>query len=720
MSGEDWDVAAKLFEEALKETPEARKAIVQRSGASEGVQHEVLRLLENADLAEREDFLDEIPGPVKALHEEDEQRYDVGDQIAERFRVREFLGRGGIAEVYGCIDELHGGEFAIKTIRLDTELRNWAERQLKREVHLAGRLAHRNICRVYELHVEQAGQELYLSMEWLKGETLASRIARQVLELEEILEIASGIAAAMDSAHMVGILHRDLKSANVMLCRNEGRMGVVMDFGLARATPDQARATTAGSTVIQSGMVAGTLAYMSPEQLAGKRASVASDVYAFGVMLYEMVCQELPFSAQTAFQHAEERLKGKMVRPRVMRREIPRSWERAIHDCLELEPGRRPKRCGDVVERLRVGLRGGWSAQWGFSSQRSRRRFIQAAVGVGLVGTCGAYGYREWAAKQPTRMTPAAEAAMKRGQEVAKQRTEEGIRAAIEELDRASRLAPNAPEVWNSLAETQLIAINFMFSDPRQARVAAEQAVERSLALRPRQARILGIQGVLRAYDFQRWREAEGFFKQALVMDEADAQVHNWYGNFLGRARRGEEALVQIRRALALDPASQAYNHQLGVQLLRMKRFEEYEAHCREMVRLHPTEAANHLALARALLFTGKLSEASRQTAEASKLRYSILARCLNAEIAVLQGKLERGWAEAEQLEKHWRESRMETLLLLYLYARLDAVSKVVEIARLGIRRGDATVLAVPSSPYFERFETNGEYRKLVEELGFR
>jgi serine/threonine protein kinase len=719
VSGEDWDAAAKLFEKALRETPAARRAILMESGANEDVQHEVLRLLENADQAEREDFLDEIPGAVKALYEEDEQRYEVGDQIAERFRVREFLGRGGIAEVYGCIDELQGGEFAIKTIRLDTDLRNWAERQLKREVQLAGRLAHRNICRVYELHVDVAGHELYLSMEWLKGETLASRIARQVLELEEILEIASGIAAAMDSAHPLGILHRDLKSANVMLCRDEGRMGVVMDFGLARATPDQARAATAGSTVIQSGMVAGTLAYMSPEQLAGKRACVASDVYAFGVMLYEMACRELPFSGQTAFQHAEERLKGKMVRPRVLRPEVPRSWERAIHDCLELEPGRRPKLCGDVVERLRVGLRGGWSAQWGFSSQKSRRRFVQAAVGVGLVGSCGAYGYREWEAKQPTRMSPAAAAALKRGQEVAKQRTEEGIRAAIEELDQASRLAPDAPEIWNSLAETHLIAINFMFSDPRQARVAAEQAVERSLALRPRQARILGIQGVLRAYDFQRWREAEGFFKKAMAMDEADAQVHNWYGNFLGRARRGEEALVQIRRALELDPASQAYNHQLGVQLLRMKRYEDYEAHCREMVRLHPTEAANHLALARALLFTGKLSEARVHTAEAGKLKYSILARCLEAEIAVMEGKLEQGWNEAKQIEKHWRESRMETLLLLYLYARLDAGEKVVELAREGMRRGDATVLAMPASPYFEKFQSKPEYRQLLGELGF-
>ncbi len=700
MSGREWTEAAELFSQVLDAEPGEREELLKGSGASLAVVEEVRRLLRNVEEA-GEDFLEETPEEVRRMRAE--RRHQVGEVLAGRFEVEEFLGSGGMGEVYGCRDVRSGAEVAIKTLRLDA-VGNWGEKQLRRELAMARRLVHPNVCRVEELHFDKAAGMLYLEMEWVRGESLTKRLERGPLEAEEALRAAEQVGSVMDAAHGLGILHRDLKSANILLSNDPGRGAVVMDFGLAR---DQETGRE-DSTVIGTGVVAGTPAYMSPEQLRGEKATVASEVYSFGVVLYEMLSGVKPFEGQTAFQIAERRL-----RKRPPRLKIPRRWERVIQDCLEKEPGSRPRSCGEAARRLRQG------SLVLFSSRTERRQVLLGLGSASVVLGGGWFGYEEWLLRRLTPMSPAAEAAWKRGLEIAKQRTEEGSRAALEELTKASELAPDAPEVWNSLAETHLTAVNFMFNDPVESRRAAERAAAESLRLRPRQARTLGVLGVLRAYDFGRWKDAETYFEQALKIDERDAQVHNWYANFLGRARRGEESLGHIRRALELDPASQSYNHQLAVQLFRMKRYAEQEAHCREMVRLHPTEAANHLALARALLFTGKLGEARQHTAEASKLRYSVLARSLEAELAVKEGDLAKAKREAAELETYWRTNRMETLLLLYIYAQLGEGKKVVELAREGIKRGDATVLAVPSSPYFERFEGEPDYQGLLRELGF-
>src|SRR5262249_9990310 len=167
-----------------------------------------------------------------------------------------------------------------------------------------------------------------------EGETLAGRIERRgQLEPDEAAALARDLAAALDAAHRAGVVHRDLKSSNVILT---ARGAVVTDFGLAKAS--------GGGDPVRTGQggLLGTPAYMAPEQVEGAEATPASDVYALGVLLYEAVTGRLPFAGATAVAIAAKRLQERPPSPRRFAAHLPRAWDATLAACLERDPARRP------------------------------------------------------------------------------------------------------------------------------------------------------------------------------------------------------------------------------------------------------------------------------------------------------------------------------------------------------------------------------------------
>jgi serine/threonine-protein kinase len=203
-------------------------------------------------------------------------RFAPGQIFASRYRIISLLGRGGMGEVYRADDLKLGQRVALKLLALQSAVVSNPMERFVTEVRLARRIAHPNVCRVYD--IGEADGWHYLSMEYVDGETLASllrRIGR--LPVEKAIDIAGQLCAGLAAAHERGILHRDLKPANVMV---DGRGYVrIMDFGLAVRSD--------ASTVHE---VAGTPGYMAPEQLAGGKVTVQSDLYALGRVLYELFC----------------------------------------------------------------------------------------------------------------------------------------------------------------------------------------------------------------------------------------------------------------------------------------------------------------------------------------------------------------------------------------------------------------------------------------------
>lgn len=230
------------------------------------------------------------------------------------YEILKPLGSGGMGEVYLARDTNLNRQVAIKVLATDLTDKPDLLARFKKEAGLAAVLNHPNICTIYE--AGQVGAESYISMEYVEGDSLRQRIAGKPLGLSEVLDIAIQVADALDEAHKKRIVHRDIKSANIIL--NSRNMAKVLDFGLAKRLLDPAArsnpsdASTRSSST-QSGDVRGTVAYMSPEQALGRTIDHRSDIFSFGVVLYEMLTGRLPFTGSSTTEVVDAILHRKPV-----------------------------------------------------------------------------------------------------------------------------------------------------------------------------------------------------------------------------------------------------------------------------------------------------------------------------------------------------------------------------------------------------------------------
>jgi serine/threonine-protein kinase len=252
-----------------------------------------------------------------------------GTILADRYRIIGLLGRGGMGEVYRADDLKLGQPVALKFLPRALAGDPVRRERFFAEVRITRQLSHPNICRVYDI-AEVNGQH-FLSMEYIDGEDLASLLQRiGYLSNVKALDIARQLIAGVAAAHERGVLHRDLKPANVMI---DGRGRVrITDFGLAVAVTDEAQAAE----------MSGTPAYMAPEQLAGKGASVRSDLYALGLILYEIYTGKQAFTAPNLGELRAQEDTQTAIAPSELQAGIDPIVERVIMRCLERDPRQRP------------------------------------------------------------------------------------------------------------------------------------------------------------------------------------------------------------------------------------------------------------------------------------------------------------------------------------------------------------------------------------------
>lgn len=308
-----------------------------------------------------------------------------GEVLVGRFEIVRLVGQGGMGATYEARDRELGTAIALKTLHPEIAASPMALERFRRESMLGRRVTHPNVCRVFDLFHqpldEQRGGDTlaFLTMELLTGQTLAELLRRDgPLPLSEALAIAQQVGDALDAAHRVGVIHRDLKPSNVMLIDEGDRTrAVVTDFGLAKTS---AAGAEAQESLTRSGQMLGTPEYMAPEQLEGREATAATDLYAFGMLLYEMTTGRLPVETGTPLAAAVRRITRPLPSPRVHRPDLRGTWERAILTCLERDPRDRFGTAAQVVAALR-----GERTIWLPLRRRARiRAAIGAAVAIGL------------------------------------------------------------------------------------------------------------------------------------------------------------------------------------------------------------------------------------------------------------------------------------------------------------------------------------------------
>jgi len=712
---EYWRLLKDLFNQALSMDAAARSAFVRAACAGDtSLERSVAALLEHHEASTpdaHETLLtpEEMAGIILA----DRRSFVPGEVVGQRFRIEQFLAEGGMGEVYVAEDLELGERVALKTIRPELANDDRILARFKREIQLARKVTHRHVSRVFDLffhHADVLGERrtvVFLSMELLPGETLSARIRRTgALPFAEAQKIAVQLVEGLDAAHHAGIIHRDFKSANVVLVPdpdgsdNAGsdERAVIMDFGLASMLRPSAQAAPSGG-------LAGTPAYMAPEQIEDGPLTAATDIYALGVVLFEMATGTLPFRGGSPMETARLRLRQDAPSVRSIVPAAPAAWDRTVRACLERDPARRPASARDVEARLT-----------GRHARRQRRLMLFAATIAGVLGGGAWY----WATL-PYRPAPAAQAAADSARVKMSNNTKSGFNDAVADYARAIQLDPGWSLAWAELAYAYAAGANSQQIPPAIAQPQARSAALQAIRLDNRSAKAFGALGWVQSLDFDEWPQAEASFRRALRLDPADGQVHYWLAVHLRKKGRFAEAERAAFRALDLAGRAHpsywcevAFIYWTSGQLDRMEEFMP------ELLVAHPNHGLSRFLHARLLKERGRFDEALAELDFSARLQYTAATVLVErASVHAWRGDAAAARALLQNLTEIAREDSVDTLLMAGVYARLGDVDTAIDWLEKGYARRDNTLLSIFTSPLLKPLHADPRFIELCRRLHY-
>lgn len=456
----------------------------------------------------------------------------LGERIGP-YRLLSVLGRGGMGVVFRAQDEQLDRLVALKFLDAPAVGREAGRERLLDEARAAARLDHPGIAVVHEVGETDEGRP-FMVMAQCDGETLAGRIARETLPIDAALDITRQIADALTAAHRAGIVHRDVKPANIVV--NEAGRVKIVDFGIAGgAAPGAAPIPHA----------AGTLPYMSPEQLDGKSTDARTDVWAVGVVLFEMLTGVRPFGGEDRAAVAASIRAAHPLPLGQLRPDAPPAVAAIVDRCL---------------------------------ARRAHDRFPSAQALLSALVELGP-AWPRTPADGPGPKTPDGTRLVadhcRRGRHFLDGGDPPSVARARDAFLAALDLDPLHAPAWCGLSDAYELQAYLTVLPPEEAHLRARAAAERALALDPDLAAAhVSLATVLLDY-YRDWAGAEKHYRRALTLDPSYAPGHQLYAEFLRDQGRFDEALVEIDEAIRLDPLSPYYRLVHGIVLRMARRQDE-------------------------------------------------------------------------------------------------------------------------------------------------